>query len=106
MRNGVTEASGQVITTVVLPSSHQGKTKAGLYAASAGAIAHGKLATVGLGDLAAECQTDAGATRLGSEEGHEEVRRVGDAGAFVAYPQRERVAVAAPPNVYASAGVE
>src|SRR6267143_5229024 len=49
-------------------------------------------AAVGLGDLAAQDEADAGALRLGREERHEEVRGVGQPRPVVVDPQIERAA--------------
>src|SRR5262245_2157933 len=47
------------------------------------AVLERQRAAVGLGDLTAERQADAGAGRLGGEERDEQVRRVGQPGPFV-----------------------
>jgi hypothetical protein len=47
---------------------------------------------VGLRDLAAEDQADAGAAGLRGEERHEQVGRIGQPGPFVVHPQLQRVA--------------
>ncbi len=48
------------------------------------------------GDLPAEHQADAGAAWLGGEVGHEEVGRIGDAGAVVGDLENQLAAVAPP----------
>jgi len=55
----------------------------GFAAAPVGAVLQREGAAVGFGDLAAEDQADSLASRLGGEERDEEVRGVGNTGAFV-----------------------
>ena len=55
----------------------------------AGPVREGQGAAVGLGDLAAEDQADAGASRLRREERHEQVRRGRKAGAVVVHADLE-----------------
>jgi hypothetical protein len=61
----------------------EGEAEAGAAAGHVGSVVEGEGPAVGLGDLAAEGESDAGARRFGGEEGDEEVGGIGDAGAAI-----------------------
>ena len=65
-----------------MPNS-QGESKSGLAAAPAGAVFERQHSAVSFGDLAAEREANARPAGFGGEERDEEVRGVGQSGAFV-----------------------
>ena len=61
---------------------------------------------MGLGDLTTQHQADAGAARLGGEEGHEEVLGIGQPGPFVADRDLECPVGPPPTHLDPAAGLE
>src|ERR1700719_1932714 len=70
------------------------------------AVVEGERAAVGLGDLAAQRQADAGTARLGGEEGDEDVGGVLDAGSVVENPDVQLRILAGPADARLRAGVQ
>src|SRR5579864_3165859 len=77
-------------------SAFQWQLYDGFAAFSVGAIVQRNTAAMSLGDLPAKSQADAGPTGLGGEEGHEQVRRIGDSGTFVLHEEMEPTSVSGP----------
>src|SRR3954468_16201789 len=81
------------------------KSQVGAAAAAVGAVVQRQRAAVGFGDLTAQHEADAGSTRFGGEEGHEQVRRVGQPRSLIVDPQLETAALAFPADRDAATGL-
>src|SRR6185312_6913592 len=84
----------------------QGKPEPRLAPACVAAILEGQRTPVRFGDLPAQREADARSVRLGGEERHEQVGRVGQAQSVIAYPDVERAAVARPADGDAAVRLE
>lgn len=62
-------------------------------------VFQGEGPAVGLGNLAAQHQTNAGASRLGGKERHEQVGSIGKAGPLVQHPQLQVTIDIFPPDL-------
>src|SRR5512140_2019138 len=84
----------------------QGEAKRSGAAGAVGSVLEGQRAAMGVGDLAAEDESDSSAARLRRVERDEEVRAAGQAGAFVDDRDLDGPAVQTPRRGHVAAGFE